>query len=113
MEVGRSSELDELLQLCPELQQAEEAGVMYYLLPQLAMPTGVTPARVDALLCPTPRDGYQSRLYLSDRVAGGKQLLNWNAQIRVLERNWQAVSYRTPGGLRLAQMVAIHLGAFR
>jgi hypothetical protein len=108
-----NDELEELLQICPDLQQAEEAGVAYYLLPNLGMPAGATPAHVDALLCPTPRDGYESRLYLAQQVSGGKQPLNWNSQIRVLERNWFAVSYRTPAGLRLAQKVAIHLGAFR
>jgi hypothetical protein len=108
-----NAEIEELLQLCPELQQAEEAGVTFYFLPRLAMPAGTTPARVDALLCPTPRDGYESRLYLAERVSGGKQPLNWNGNIRLLERNWFAVSYRTPQGLRPAQMVVVHLGAFR
>lgn len=110
---GPGDPFDELLQLSPELQQAVEAGVTYYLLPNLAMPPGATPARVDALLCPTARDGYESRLYLAERVSGGKHTLNWNGQIRVLERNWYAVSWRTPAGLRPAQMVAIHLEAFR
>lgn len=110
---GPADPLGELLQLCPELRQAVEAGVTYYLLPNLAMPSGASPARVDALLCPTPRDGYESRLYLAERVTGGTRPLNWNGQIRVLERYWCAVSWRTPAGLRLAQMVAIHLEAFR
>lgn len=105
--------LDELLQFCPGLQQAVEAGVTYYLLPDLAMPPSASPPRVDALLCPTPCQGYESRLYVAERVTGGKHELNWNGQIRVLERNWHAVSWRTPSGLRLAQMVAVHLEAFR
>jgi hypothetical protein len=108
-----TGELDELLQICPDLQEADEAGVTYYLLPQLTMPAAVTPARVDALLCPTPRDNYPSRLYLGQQVSGGSKPLNWNGQVRVLERNWYAVSWRTPSGLRLAQIVAIHLEAFR
>lgn len=108
-----AAELDELLLLWPEVEEAVEAGVTFYLLPRLAMPPGSTPPRVDALLCPTPRDGYASRLYLAERVTGGAKRLNWNGQIRVLERNWHAASWRTPAGLRLAQMVAVHLEAFR
>jgi hypothetical protein len=112
--MGRPDDpLDELLQLCPELQLAVEAGVTYYLLPNLAMPPGASPPRVDALLCPTPRDGYESRLYVAERITGGTQPLNWNGQIRVLERNWHAVSWRTPAGLRPAQMLATHLKAFQ
>lgn len=107
------SELEELLELCPEALESEEAGVTFYLLPQLEMPIGRSPARVDALLCPSARDGYSSRLFLAEQVSAGTKTLNWNRQIRVLERNWFAVSWRTPSGLRLAQMVAIHLEAFR
>jgi hypothetical protein len=112
-EADTKSELDELLELCPEVEASEEAGVIFYFLPQLEMPTGRSPARVDALLCPSPRDGYSSRLFFAEQVSGGIKALNWNGQIRVLERNWCAVSWRTPPGLRLAQMVAIHLEAFR
>ena len=106
-------QLRELIELCPDVKSAVEAGVQFYFLPMLRMPAGVVPAQVDALLCPTERDGYASRLFLSTQVSGCKKPLNWNGQIRILERNWFAVSWRTAAGLRLAQMVLVHLDAFR
>lgn len=104
-------EIEELARQYPDLEAAEEGGVTFYLLPNVAMKPGRSPAHVDLLLCPTPRDGYESRLFLSQQVQGGPPQ-NWNGRIRVLERNWVAVSWRTPKGLRMAQMVAHHLRAF-
>ena len=107
-----AEQLEELLRLHPGAKQATEGGTAFYLLPQLVMPAGVQPAVVDALLCPTERDGYTSRLYLSAQVSGipGR---NWNGAVRLFERTWYAVSWRTRSGLRLAQMVSAHLDAFR
>jgi hypothetical protein len=106
-------QVDELIGQYPGVAQAEEGGIVYFLLPDLEMPAGCAPARVDALLCPTTRDGYASRLYVADKVTGGPSQ-NWNATgVRILERNWHAVSWRTREGLRLAQMVRVHLDAFR
>jgi hypothetical protein len=104
-------EVEELVRQYADVEAAEEGGITFYLLPNVAMKPGRTPARVDLLLCPVARDGYESRLFLSERVHGGPQQ-NWNGHIRILERNWVAVSWRTPKGLRMAQMVAHHLGAF-
>lgn len=103
----------ELRALYPGLQQAVEAGVLYFLITNLALPAGCSEASVDALLCPTQREGYESRLFLSKQIAS-KTGRNWNASnLRVLERNWFAVSWKTRPGLRLAQMVSAHLEAFR
>lgn len=108
-----ADQVRELKHLCPEVKKAVEAGVTYFLLPGLAMPEGRSPAQVDALLCPTTRDGYPSRLFVAEQVAGGHGT-NWNASnVRILERNWFAVSWRVNPNLRLAQMVAAHLEAFR
>lgn len=107
-----AEQLEELLRLYPRAQQATEGGVTFYLLPDLALPPGAQPPVVHALLCPTERDGYASRLFLSARVTGvpGR---NWNGAVRLFERTWYAVSWRTRAGLRLAQMVSAHLDAFR
>ncbi len=103
----------ELSALYPGLQQATEAGVLYFLIPSLALPAGCSAASVDALLCPTQREGYESRLFLSKQITCAATR-NWNASnIRVLERNWFAVSWKTRSGLRLAQMVSAHIEAFR
>src|SRR5437773_2643836 len=106
-------EILELLALFPRAQRAEEAGTTFFLVPELSLrPLGQS-AVVDALLCPTARDGYPSRLFLSKPLVGDRGS-NLNASnVRILERNWFAVSWRVNPNLRLAQMLAAHLDAFR
>lgn len=105
-------EVRELTDMFPGAEEASEGGVHYFLLPSLGMPEGREPSQVDALLCPTARDGYPSRLFLAQQVHGGRGS-NWNASVRILERNWYALSWRVNPNLRLVQMVAAHLEAFR
>lgn len=103
----------ELKLLCPDVSRVEEAGCTFLLLPGLYLPEGCNPARTDALLCPTPRDGYASRLFFAERVQS-KPERNWNATgVRIAERNWHAYSWKTNPNLRLAQMVAAHLRALQ
>lgn len=104
-------EVRELSRLFPGTQQSDEGGAAYFLLPQLLLPTGRSPERVDALLCPKGRDGYPSRLFFAEVIASPTGR-NWNG-VRILERNWYAVSWRVREGLRLAQMVRAHLDALR
>src|SRR3569832_144830 len=88
----------------------EEGGSPFIYIPELILPDGCTPDRVEALLCPTARDGYPSRLFFSAIVSGKKQP-SWNSKdVRIIERNWFAYSFRVREGLRLAQLVAAHLG---
>lgn len=98
----------ELARLFPGVQQANEGGVTFFLIPKLSLPAGCTPERVDALLCPTARDGYPSRLFLAEQVTSR----SWSTA-RILERNWHMVSWRIREGPRLAQMVMAHLDAFK
>ena len=106
-------QLDELTRLFPDVEEAVEDGVRYFLILGFRLPPGRIPEQVDALLCPSPRDGYPSRLFLAQPVMGGRGS-NWNsANVRILERNWFALSWRVNPTLRLAQMVAAHLEAFR
>jgi hypothetical protein len=99
----------ELVRHYPGAGAASDGGVTYYLLPNLELPQGCSPARLDALLCPTNRDGYESRLFYSSLVSGCPDR-NWNGRDqRILERNWYAFSWRTRAGLRLSQMVQAHL----
>src|SRR6266446_1213842 len=51
----------ELKLLCPGVCEVKEAGCILYFLPGLILPDGCNPARTDALLCPSARDGYASR----------------------------------------------------
>ena len=106
-------QVGELKRLCPTVQQCDEGGRTYLLLPGLALPEGCSPTTTDALLCPTERDGYPSRLFLADRVKS-RTPLNWNANgVRILERNWHGYSWKVNPDLRLAQIIAAHLRALR
>jgi hypothetical protein len=103
----------ELKQLCPDVSEYQEAGCTYLLLPGLILPDGCSPERTVALLCPTARDGYPSRLFLADKVQS-KVERNWNATgVCIADRNWHAFSWKANPNLRLAQMVAAHLEALR
>lgn len=106
-------QLVELKQLFVDIQAAKEGGITYILLPGTKLPAGCNPPIMDLLLCPSPRDGYESRLYFAGSVQCSKAGLNWNGNTRVLERNWLAYSWKVPAGLRLAQMVQAHLQALR
>ncbi len=107
-------QVEELKAMFGGVSRGVEGGVTYFLIPGLALPEGCNPSRTDALLCPTPRDGYNSRLFFADRVQS-RQSLNWNAVgVRILERNWNAFSWQVNRpGLRLAQLVSAHLRALR
>jgi hypothetical protein len=99
-------QIAELKQLSPELSAGVEGGTTYFLLPLLQLPKHCTPRVVDVLLCPTPQDGYEFRLYFAQQISG-RNANNWHVQNRrILERNWYAFSYKTnQHQLRLAQMV--------
>ena len=103
-------QVSELNRLFPGVQACEEGGTTFLLIPNLKLPDGCKPEAVDALFCPTARDGYTSRLFFAEKVKAGP---NWNGAARVLERNWFAFSWKVAEGLRLAQMVAEHLRGLR
>jgi hypothetical protein len=105
-------QIDELKGQYSGLSFIEEAGVEYFLLPNMLTPKGCIPDKVDALLCPSARDGYTSRLFFAKQVAGPRPL-NWNANgVRIGERNWHAYSWKIgASSQRLAQMVSSHLSA--
>ncbi len=106
------NQIAELKQITPDLSCAQEGGYNYILIKDLRLPDNCKPEVVDALLCSTPRDGYESRLFFSALITGCHQR-NWNGNIRVLEGNWYAVSWKVPGGLKLAEILMVHLKALR
>jgi hypothetical protein len=112
-----NDQVEELKLIASSLAVCEEGGVSFILIPKSKLPNGCAPSEMDLLLCPSPRDGYNSRLFFAERVQPpakpGREALNWNGSIRIAERNWQAFSWRTPEGLRLAQMLSIHLKALQ
>jgi hypothetical protein len=92
---------------------ASEGGINFILIPSLKMPAGCEPAVVDALLCPSQRDSYRSRLYLSYKIRHKGPGQNWNADQIILGRRWFAVSWRVdPSVTRLLALLAAHLEAF-
>jgi hypothetical protein len=100
----------ELQELFTGASEMTEGSVAFFLIPSLPLPSGCTPDVVDALFCPTQRDGYPSRLYVSQQVQPCRAGF---AGFRILERNWFAASWRVREGQRLAQMVLSHLDAFK
>ncbi len=106
-------QIEEMKSLWPEARKYEESGILYFFLPQLRLPDGCSPSQVDALLCPTNHSGYTSRLFF-EQVITSPQPRNWTTTARIMERNWHAISWQYPEtNLRLAQMVGVHLRAFR
>lgn len=90
------------------MQQCEEGGTAFFFIPNFSLPDSCVPNKTDVILCPTPRDGYESRLYFTEKIQTSNNP-NWNAVgVRILERNWQAFSWKVPPNLRLAQMIAAH-----
>ncbi len=103
-------ELAELQRTYPGSKRCEEGGTTFYFIPDLPLPQGCSPASVDALLCPTERDGYPSRLYFADRIQSPAGL-NWNMQPRALERNWNAFSWAAVPDLPLIDLVLAYTRA--
>jgi len=107
------NELEGLKGYCSSLRLLKEGEVNFLYLVSLRLPTGCRPETCDALLCPTPRDGYPSRLYLSVQVTS-PYARNWNvSNARIGEKNWFAFSWRV--GLQnptLVQVLIAHLTGF-
>ena len=89
-------DLRELDQLCAGAKEYAEFGLNYVMLPQLRLPSGCTPATLDALLCLSPRDG-----------------LNWNSNVAILQRSWFAYSWNYVASGRPIEVLAQHLKALQ
>jgi hypothetical protein len=106
-------QLEELKRYCTKLKAVPEGGVTFFYLEELRLPAGCVPNVCDALLCPVPRDGYPSRLFLSVLVSS-PYTRNWNvANARIAEKNWVAFSWKVDlPNLTLAQLLVAHLNGF-
>mgnify|MGYP006909091136 CR=1 FL=1 len=106
-------QISELKGIAPDLSIAQEGGIPYIRIKGLKLPDGCVPETVNALLCPLKRDGYESSLFYSEKITGCPSR-NWNRNgVRILGESWYAVSWRVSSGLRLAEMLQIHLSALR
>jgi len=110
-----TGEVEALKALFPNIALAEEGGTSFILIKNVTLPDGCEPRQVEALLCPSERDGYPSRLFLSHKVSHHGKGTNWSPSggAMILGRVWWAVSWRTRSGQSLTEMVLDHLAAFR
>lgn len=106
-------ELAALQRTYPGSKRSEDGGITFYFIPNLPLPDGCTPRSTDALLCPTGRDGYPSRLFFAEQihVPPRPDTLNWNGSCRILERNWYAFSWRAVPARSLVDLVHTYVRA--
>lgn len=104
---------EDLKRYCDNVRKLVEGDVTFLYLEGLRLPAGCTPAVCNALLCPTPRENYPSRLYLSEKIVGPYSR-NWNSSdARIGERNWFAFSWKVEvSGATLTQLLVAHLNGF-
>ena len=101
-------QLEELKRYCTKLKAFPEGGVTYFYLEELppARRVRTHPQVCDALLCPVPRDGYPSRLFLSVQVSSPYPR-NWNVtNARIDERG---TGLRSPGKLTFPNLTLTQL----
>ncbi|MDQ5936897.1 MAG: hypothetical protein QG574_4237 [Cyanobacteriota bacterium erpe_2018_sw_21hr_WHONDRS-SW48-000092_B_bin.40] len=102
-----NEELEPLKKHCDELSLHIEGGVEYIHFKNLKLPEGCSPQSTNAIFCPSPRDGYESRMGFEQKVVTPFPR-NWT-EIRILDRNWAAFSWRYPvAGLSLLQILLGH-----
>lgn len=108
-------QIGELKGCYSNLKLVEDGGSEFILISPLLLPMGCEPKSVDGLLCPFNRDGYTSRLFLSEKITHPGRGINWNADgVLIAGRKWWAVSWKTnQDDLTLLGMVLSHLDAFK
>lgn len=106
-----AAELETLKALCPEAELWEEGGQPLAFLPNLQIKSDGAPHQTDGLLWPGPRDGYETRLFLSRPFPAKGQ--NWNV-FNIKGRAWHACSWNgVPASLPWLQILANHLSPLR
>lgn len=106
-------QITDLKPYCKKLSSFEEGGFTFFLLEKLKLPDGCSPMECDALLCPVPKDGYESRLYFEIKIEC-RYPRNWNAVgVRIGQRNWSAFSWKVVlPGATLKDLLIAHLNGF-
>jgi hypothetical protein len=108
-------QVEELKGYYSDLKLVEDGGVEFIFISPFPLPAGCSPTLVDALLCPSKRDGYPSRLFVSAKIEHKGPGQNWNPQTAAIiaGRQWWAVSWKTADNQTLLGMVLAHLEAFK
>lgn len=101
-------QLSELKRFYPNVVVIPEGGNNFLYFPELILPSGCNPEKVDALLCPIMRDGYNTRLFYAQEIMGIPQK-SWNGNLRICDRNWVSFSWTSKDGMELLEMVRYHL----
>lgn len=106
------AELEKLRELSPSAELWMEGGQPVAFLPAVEFAAGHSRVVRDLLLWPRAREGYASRLFLSEPITSGKAA-NWNV-FHIQGRTWHACSWQgVPDTLSWLEMLAAHLRAFR
>ncbi|MBB1090450.1 hypothetical protein HUU61_04035 [Rhodopseudomonas palustris] len=102
----------EIRKLYPNAEMWTEGGQQAVYLPQLRIANqGATVIR-DALLWPTTREGYSTRLFLSEAVTAPRAK-NWNP-FNICGRSWYACSWQgVPATLPWVEILANHLSVLK
>jgi len=104
-------EVWELQAFCGNAREVQQGGEALVYLEGLRLPPDRQPPEVDAVLCLHSREGYSTRLYLGERVAGPG--LNWTT-VYLLDRQWHTWSWQgVSANQRPAQVLAAHLKALQ
>ncbi|HEY0842086.1 hypothetical protein [Methylotenera sp.] len=96
---------------CNDASIMVEAGLTYIHFPSLTLPPGNTPGAIEALVCLSTRDGYNTRLFFSEPVAGKGQ--NWSVH-SILGKAWHTCSWNyVEFSGNPTNVIAQHLRAFK
>ena len=110
--MNAQAQLAQLQELSPEAELWTEDGQPVAFLPAVRFAAGGSRIVRDLLLWPRERDGYATRLFVSEPVNAGKGQ-NWKA-FSLFGRTWHACSWQgVPGTLPWIEILANHLRAFR
>lgn len=102
----------EFIAVFPNAKFLHEGGFYYIYISELKLPQGCIPEAIPALLCISPKDGYDSRLYLPQKINGSVSR-NWNSDLYLLDSIWHSISWRTQPGLSYLEMLMVNLTAFK
>lgn len=81
------------------VQSVVEGNITYYLVPDVELPDGCTPARANVLICPVDHLGYPCRVFFSQRIECKTAKPNWNhSPHAIADKAWHAFSWQIGKG---------------
>ena len=102
-----NAQMANMRSLCKDAELWEEGEKPLVFLPGLKVHSGGEIHAVDGLLCPRERDGYETRLFLSQAFQG--KVGTWTA-FNIKGRTWYSCSWQgVPATLPWLEILANHL----